>query len=508
MAQSLAIKVIIKGKDALSGMLRGLGGRIRGALGRLTLRGVALAPLRGMRAVLGGITRVAGGAARMLGSIAKPLGILGAASIGAAVGIYKLVSAQAKALGAGSEFARLTGVSFEGLQELRYAADQSGVSAEEFDAALRKLNKGMGEFRTGKGGLAGFVKTLPKDFQKTLASTKGNEEALGLLFNALDAIKDPAKKAAFATKFFGKSGDKPALMAAGGADAVAKLREEARKWGVASTEAGQNAETFGDSQAKLKASINGVKNVIAEKLLPVMTPLIDRMAEFFADSSRREAIGNKIKEMFERIAASLAGMNWAAIGNGIAKALDIGWGLLTGFVQLMTGLLNGDWATVIQGLGDAWNAIKGPLEQVWEWIRKGFDTLLDYIVEQMGTLPDRLINQTVADALGVLSTADLRKAMEKRQRQAELDIEGRAGNRELRQAGRRKAAIAQGLWDGNLGPAPAPAPTAIPGGTSKIEVTIKADEGTTVTTTKATGPAAKGFRHGPTGVNWIFGGAR
>jgi hypothetical protein len=297
-------------------------------------------------------------------------------------------------------------------------------------------------------------------------------------------------------------------MAEGGAEAVEKLRERQRKYGVATTEAGLAAEAFGDSQADLKASLGGVATVITSRLLPVLKPLIDRMAEFFANPARREAIGNKIKEIFERIATTLAGMDWSAIGTGIAKALDIGWGLLTGFVTMMTGLLNGDWKAVVEGFGTAWNAVKGPIGQVWEWIKQGFRDLLDWMAEHLAEwfaeLPGKLAEGTknaIARSIGGMVVSARNAKFESRRRPV-LDPND------------TDAGTGSGEWGRWLGldrlTTTAPAPTAVPNAASKsmLEITIRAAEGTAVTATKATGPAAKSFSFGRVGANLLLQGRR
>lgn len=99
-----------------------------------------------------------------------------------------------------------THVSISALQDWRYAATQSGASAENMDAALVNLDKAIGEARAGSEEAAKYFKALGLD---ELIKKGASTEAIFLaLADALEQIEDPTKADAFALKLLGTNSDR------------------------------------------------------------------------------------------------------------------------------------------------------------------------------------------------------------------------------------------------------------------------------------------------------------
>lgn len=174
-----------------------------------------------------------------------------------------------------NDLAQRTGIAMGTIQELGYAADLAGASAEDFGSALDTMTKNVGQLIAGKGKLKGFLaEVADAKFVKALKTAKPDER-LELLFGAMLQIKDEAKRAAFATAVFGDAGAKLAPLANEGADGLARMRKEARELGlVMSDEDVKAMDDFGDETAKLEKSWTGVKREFGMALAKEFLPLI------------------------------------------------------------------------------------------------------------------------------------------------------------------------------------------------------------------------------------------
>lgn len=219
---------------------------------------------------------------KKLGSIMGKAIIGGAAVAAAAVGVAVVKTAEL-----GDEAAktgRRLGLTAEALQELRFAADRQGVSAGLLGSSFTALQKRVGELKSGTGSLFAFLKkTGDTAFIRQLKLAKSTEEAFELITKRTNEIIDPMKKAAFAAAAFSRSGIDMIKFMEAGTDGISKLRQEAQKYGaVISNEAAKNSELFIDSMTNMKATLGGVSKTIGSKLIPILTPMIQKFADFWA----------------------------------------------------------------------------------------------------------------------------------------------------------------------------------------------------------------------------------
>lgn len=214
-------------------------------------------------------------------SMGKAIG-LGAALAGAAIGAAVLKTAT---LGdEAAKTSRRLGITAETLQELRFAADRQGVSAGILKSSFTALQKRVGELKNGSGALFGFLKkTGDKAFIKQISLAKDTGEAFELITKKAATIKDPMKKAAFAAAAFSRSGVQMISFMEVGVAGIAKLRLEARKYGgVMSEQATKESELFIDSLTNLKFALGGIGKTFSAKIIPTLTNVMQRFADFWA----------------------------------------------------------------------------------------------------------------------------------------------------------------------------------------------------------------------------------
>jgi predicted nucleic acid-binding Zn-ribbon protein len=208
------------------------------------------------------------------------LGML--AAIGAAVAAMGVVVQ--KTAEAGDQYAktaRIIGMTAETFQELDHAAKMSGI--DNLKGSLERLNKSVAEVKNGTGTLTTYLKQNDQQLLNQLKNVNSNEEAFNLLMGAIQKAPDEFTRAELAQSAFGKSGQELILLANEGADGIANLREEARKYGIISNEAAKKSEDYLDAQTRLKGALQGVGYELTENLLSGLTDTINGLANFIAN---------------------------------------------------------------------------------------------------------------------------------------------------------------------------------------------------------------------------------
>lgn len=254
------------------------------------------------------------GMAGSLGAVGAAMAAFGPAGlvVGAGVAVAGLAFSQAMSAAKGAvaafdevaESADHIGVATDALQELRFAADLSGVGAAGMDKALEKLSRKAGEAAAGVDEAEKTFKRLGVSVLDAGGDIKTADKLLEELAGRFAAMESPAERAATAAKLFGdEAGGKMAAMLAQGGDAVAKLRSEARELGVVIDEhvlrqAGETA----DELDKLARVINVNVNAALVDLAPILVDLAKHFASVTADV---RALLDSFKDLEQRSSGSL-----------------------------------------------------------------------------------------------------------------------------------------------------------------------------------------------------------
>jgi len=260
--------------------------KIRGSIlglskDQLKVLGAIRSPLRGIRAAITGVA-----AALTTGVIARKLNEF--ANTGDEI----------------AKTARMLGLSAEALQELRFAADREGVSAEDLNTGFRMMNKNLGEMQAGYGTLLLALKRTDPALARQLKTARNAEDAFLMLTEAIGKETDTSRRAALAQAAFGRSGQQLIKLAAAGADGIEALRKEARRLGlVIDNEAAAASERFQDSLTDLKAAGRGVMNVVLAPMIKNLVPLVKRITEWVV--ANRKLIGQRVQGAFRAIGEAI-----------------------------------------------------------------------------------------------------------------------------------------------------------------------------------------------------------
>jgi hypothetical protein len=240
----------------------------------------------------------------------------------AAVGFTKFVTHLADTGDALNDAANRLGISTDALQELTYAAGQSGAGVDNLTSGLLLLNDRVGDALINSTGESA------KAFQKygiSLRDASGNvKSADALLSDYADRIgkaKTDQEKLTIAVDAFGKQGRVMLPFLKEGSAGIAAMRKRARELGEGfSKEAVTASDDFNDALGDMGRVIQTVKGRIAVLLLPIMRRLVEigtSVAAGFVNLTKNSAI---FEAAIGVIATALAGKLIPQILN-LVKAL-------------------------------------------------------------------------------------------------------------------------------------------------------------------------------------------
>jgi len=203
-----------------------------------------------------------------LGSIAGGAIMAGlsaaAAAAGAAVaGMYSAMEAG----GALVDLSEQTGIAIDRLMVLQTAFKQAGMSAEDVQPVINKMQKAIVGAATAGGPAAEAFQRL--GLSAAELSGMGADEQLQAVGEAISKIQNPAQKAAIAMEIFGKSGGRAlALFAAGGLDdAAAAVGNQARLMRDNAGVFDRITDVLGTAATKLQGLFVGMASEVAPMIL-------------------------------------------------------------------------------------------------------------------------------------------------------------------------------------------------------------------------------------------------
>lgn len=289
------------------------------------------------RSVAGGVTKV----------IAPMAALIGAGTIG---GIAELASRWGQLGWSIESTAQTIGVAPEKLMALQGAAKLAGLSAEDMTNSLGHLGSTLQDALYGRNQQAlATLNYLGISIHKTATGAVDSTRALEDLSAAIQKYNGQPQVQQKIAQEFGLESLLPLLRQ--GPEAMRKYEAEAKRLGyVLSGPQLRRAERLGESFARLKMSMEGVHNSIADALFPVLTPLLNQMTQWI--SANRTLIGQQVGEWVQKIATWVQSVDWSAVWQGIKRIAQEIANTVTGINSAVQSL--GGWKTVLELAFGAW----------------------------------------------------------------------------------------------------------------------------------------------------------
>lgn len=259
-------------------------------------------------------------------SIVTAAGAMGAA-VGAAA--FAMVTDFADTADATNKLARRIGATAEELQEYDYVAQRSGVTTDLMRNSLEKLQGKVSDAANGNKDMTATLKELGIEAKAFASMPLGDQmEAIAKGFQGLTSDGDRTR---LAMKLFEEEGRGMVTVFEGGADAIAKMRAEARGFGVYSTEDAAMAEEFNDRLLDARMSLGAIQKLVSIELLPVMTEMMVAFRDFFLEN--REWIKSGIVVAFNSLTFAVKGL---AVAFGLLAINRLGAGIIYAVTAVRT----------------------------------------------------------------------------------------------------------------------------------------------------------------------------
>lgn len=233
------------------------------------------------------------------------------------------------------EASQKSGVAVEPLQELAYAAEFSSLSLDDLGNGLKFLSVNMAEAKGGSKEMRKAFRSVGAAWGDGKGGLASADSVLLKIADRFQSMPDGAKKAALATKLFGKAGAGMIPFLNAGSKAIALQRAEARKLGlVYDKDVIQQGVAAADAQTRLAAAWRGLKMTLGVALLPALAQGADALAKWIAKN--RELIGIKFRSFLE---GAVEALRW--VGDALqfvydhSTAFKIGAGVIIGALVAM-----------------------------------------------------------------------------------------------------------------------------------------------------------------------------
>lgn len=415
------LSVVIKAVDRITGPAARMAAQVSGRV-----RSIARAA--GLPAITAAGTRLVS-SVRTLGQevsrTALRFGGLVAAASAAGFGIVRSYATAGDEISKTSE--RL-GIGVQALQELRFAADRSGISTGTLEMALQRAGRRIAEAANGMGEARVALDALKIQARDAMGNVKTLEQIMPEFLDKFSRIKSAGERNALAMKLFDSEGVAMVQLLSLGRAGFAKLVEEAHKYGRIMTEEEVAATVaFIDAQTNMQTAILGVRNVIGTALLPQLQALIERTTAWVVENRDRinafardfaaglperiASISRQFREVAEflepvvnlgraavdrfgvlkvglvTLAAVIGGPLVVALIAATAAAIKMSVALvanpvgliLIGIVALVAGVvwLWRNWDKVTTGMMLAWELLKSLYARTPGWVRKALFPMVE-----------------------------------------------------------------------------------------------------------------------------------
>ncbi len=165
-----------------------------------------------------------------------------------------------------------TGVSTDKLQEMRFVADQAGVSQDFYANSVKEVIKAQDELQRGTGPAFEALEDLGVAVSNLDGSMRSAEAITDDVFRALSKIEDPTRRAAAAQDIFKRKFEDVLPVLGLGEEALDDMRVAAHELGaVQSGEALTNANDYRQAMEEVQVQVQDLVNELMNVLLPFIT---------------------------------------------------------------------------------------------------------------------------------------------------------------------------------------------------------------------------------------------
>jgi len=272
----------------------------------------------------------------------KALVKIGAAAAGAVAGIgaamFKAASHTAEYGDTVAKTSQVLGMTTEGFQELRHAAELAAVDLGTLETGVRRASRNFKDFANGEGEAAEAIEDLGVRATDAQGNLRPMIELMEESAGAFADMENETRKVALANEIFGRSGAKLLPLFNQGVSGFRDMREEAHELGIVlEDDAVEASALWQDQLLRVKRATESFVFEIGSRLIP----LVNEAAEAYQQwvKQNRDLIESRINEFMDDLVPKLR--QWAGTTLDVVQAVDDA-------AQKM-----GGWAEVLDTVGKA-----------------------------------------------------------------------------------------------------------------------------------------------------------
>lgn len=179
------------------------------------------------------------------------------------------------------------GLTTDALQELRVAAELSGVSVKTFEMAFQRFTRRTAEAAKGTGEAKGALKELGVELTTAEGRLRPVEDLFKDVADAISKVEDPADRVRLSMKLFDSEGVALVNMLTDGAAGLDRMRAKARELGIVIDESLIRRSVKAKDELSLMKDIIGTKMTVAlAELAPHLVNLAGLLTDIVTAASR------------------------------------------------------------------------------------------------------------------------------------------------------------------------------------------------------------------------------
>ncbi|MCG8433493.1 MAG: hypothetical protein MJA83_05635 [Gammaproteobacteria bacterium] len=212
---------------------------------------------------------------KTINNVKTSIGLLAGALVGGKIaqGLNSIVRNTAALGDQLDKTAEKLGVTTDALQELRFAAGQTGVQERTLDMALQRFTRRAAEAARGTGEARDALSQMGISLRdEVTGNLRPTDQLLGDVAEAMRSTTDDGERLRLAFKLFDSEGAALVNTLKGGRGALEALRAQARATGgILDRSMIQMSVQLTDTMGEFRLAMRGVRNIIAKELIPAFT---------------------------------------------------------------------------------------------------------------------------------------------------------------------------------------------------------------------------------------------
>src|SRR5690625_1712336 len=198
-----------------------------------------------------------------------------AAGAAAAGGLWRLATSHAELANSIDLATYRTGLSIESYQELRFAAQQTGVDVSILDTTMQRLQRRAADAQAGNQNLRKSFNQLGVSLTDADGNLRGTEDLLGQVADGLSAVENNPARLGLAFAVLDTAHGRLLPRLSQGSEGIAELRQEARELGlVISGDTIMSLVEFSNEVNQLKGQFHTTGVEITAAFLPVLRDVL------------------------------------------------------------------------------------------------------------------------------------------------------------------------------------------------------------------------------------------